>query len=183
MDFLADTTIFDIARAVHGEGWWRDQDIGIGCLMSTRDHLVTIEREHEEVRIQRGEIKQMKSELWAKEQESKVELNEKTLQAKDQFAAYKVQMNDLTRRVTKQLDLLEVVHRTAEQEMLQRTQTNSALDIGPGGKITKLPVFPAFSGEEPTPKDERGIETFLFQIKGVKKMSLTKQLGQHFSPP
>ena len=37
------------------------------------------------------------------------------------------------------------------------------------GKITKPPVFPAFSGEEPTPKDECGIETFLFQIKGARK--------------
>ena len=43
------------------------------------------------------------------------------------------------------------------------------VDTGAHGKITKPPVFPAFSGEEPTPKDECGIETFLFQICGARK--------------
>ena len=43
------------------------------------------------------------------------------------------------------------------------------VDTGVHGKITKPPVFPAFSGEEPTPKDECGIETFLFQICGAPK--------------
>ena len=86
--------------------------------MPTREHLVIIEREREEIRMQRGELEQIRSELWAKEQESKAELNEKTLQVKGEFTAYKTQMDDLTKRVNEQLDLLEVVRRTAEQEML-----------------------------------------------------------------
>ena len=118
VDFLAETAIFDVARAIHGEGRQRDQNIWIGCLMSTREHLVIIEREREEIRTQRGELEHMRSELWAKEQESKAELDEKTLQAKGEFAVYRTQMNDLTKRVNEQLDLLEVVRRTTEQEML-----------------------------------------------------------------
>ena len=43
------------------------------------------------------------------------------------------------------------------------------VDSSQAGKITKPPVFPAFSGEELTPKDECRIETFLFQIKGARK--------------
>ena len=43
------------------------------------------------------------------------------------------------------------------------------VDTGTHGKITKPSVFPAFSGEEPTPKDKCGIETFLFQICGAHK--------------
>ena len=27
VDFLAETAIFDMAHAIHGEGWWRDQNI------------------------------------------------------------------------------------------------------------------------------------------------------------
>ena len=37
------------------------------------------------------------------------------------------------------------------------------------GKSPNQPVFPDFSGEEPTHKDECRIETFLFQIKGARK--------------
>ena len=53
--------------------------------------------------------------------------------------------------------------------MLHRSRTSSAVDLSQAGKITKPPVFPTFSGEEPTLKDECGIETFLFQIKGARK--------------
>ena len=109
VDFIAEIAIFDVAHAIHGEGRWRDQDIRIGCLMFTREHLVVIEREREEICMQRGELEQIRSELWAKEQESKAELDEKTLQAKGEFAAYRTQMNDLTKRVNEQLNLLEVV--------------------------------------------------------------------------
>ena len=36
-------------------------------------------------------------------------------------------------------------------------------------KINKPPMFPPFSGIEPTAKDECGIETLLFQVKGARK--------------
>ena len=36
-------------------------------------------------------------------------------------------------------------------------------------QINKPPHFPPFSGTEPTPKDECGIETLLFQVKGARK--------------
>ena len=78
-------------------------------------------------------------------------------------------MDDLMKRVNEQLDLLEIVRRTAEQEMLQMSRNSSVSDATQPGKIMKPPVFPAFSGEEPTLKDECGIETFLFQIKGAHK--------------
>ena len=41
-------------------------------------------------------------------------------------------------------------------------------------RIDKLPSFPLFSGTEPMPKDECGIETFLFQVRGAWK-NLTDQ--------
>ena len=36
-----------------------------------------------------------------------------------------------------------------------------------GGKISKPPTFPTFSGIEPTPKDECSIQTFLFQVRSA----------------
>ena len=41
-------------------------------------------------------------------------------------------------------------------------------------RIDKLPSFPLFSGNEPTLKDECGIETFLFQVRAARK-NLTDQ--------
>ena len=36
-----------------------------------------------------------------------------------------------------------------------------------GGKISKPPIFPMFSGIEPSPKDECSIQTFLFQVRSA----------------
>ena len=36
-----------------------------------------------------------------------------------------------------------------------------------GGKISKPPTFPTFSGIESTPKDECSIQTFLFQVRSA----------------
>ena len=33
---------------------------------------------------------------------------------------------------------------------------------GQGNRINKLPKFPTFSGEDPVPRDECSIDTFLF---------------------
>ena len=41
-------------------------------------------------------------------------------------------------------------------------------------RIDRLPLFPLFSGTELTMKDECGIETFLFQVRGARK-NLTDQ--------
>ena len=56
VDFVAGTSVCNAVRAVHGEGRWRDQEIWIGCIMATRQHLIIIQKEMEEVRIQRGEL-------------------------------------------------------------------------------------------------------------------------------
>ena len=175
VDFIVGTSVCDAARAVHGEGRWRDQDIKISCLMSTWSHLVAAQKEWEEICIHRGELEQTRSELWAREQESKSELNESDLQARSDFMAYKNHMDDLTRRMNEQLELLEVIRCTAKQEMLQQSRNSSPLDATQSRKIMKPSVFPAFSGEEPTPKDECGIETFLYQVKGAIK-SVTDQV-------
>ena len=36
-----------------------------------------------------------------------------------------------------------------------------------GGKISKTPPFPTFSGIEPIPKDQCSIQTFLFQVRSA----------------
>ena len=64
VDFVAGTAVYDTAQVIHGEGKWRDLDIRIGCLMSTRHHLILIQKEIEEVQIQWGELEEARKDLW-----------------------------------------------------------------------------------------------------------------------
>ena len=81
-------------------------------------------------------------------------------------------MNDLTARVQEQLSLLETVRKEIEGEVQRKKRKSYTGYVD--DRIDKLPIFPLFSGAEPTPKDECGIETFLFQVRGARK-NLTDQ--------
>ena len=52
VDFVPGTMIFEMAQAVHGPAKYRDLDINIGCLISTREFLIITEREREEICMQ-----------------------------------------------------------------------------------------------------------------------------------
>ena len=55
--------VYEIAQCIQGPGKWRDQDIEVGCVMSTRSHLLAIHKEQEELRKQREELEKQCSEL------------------------------------------------------------------------------------------------------------------------
>ena len=82
---------------------------------------------------------------------------------KNEFAGYQVQMNELMMKVTEQLNSLEVMRKETEKRIKGESKGGRNEDE----RIDKLPSFPLFSGTEPTPKDECGIETFLFQVRGA----------------
>ena len=172
VDLIEGTAVTEIAMAVHGEGRWRDQDIRVGCVIAGRESLISIEKEREEHRMQREELERDRQELLERERESRMTVQEESLRIKNEFANYQLHMNDLTSRVQEQLSLLETVCKDFEDEV-QRKKRRSSLKY-PDDRIDKLPVFPLFSGVEPTPKDECGIETFLFQVRGARK-NLTDQ--------
>ena len=66
------------------------------------------------------------------------------------------------------LQLLETTCQAAEREMYQHSFSGHSRDyMMEGGKISKPPSFPTFSGTEPTPKDECSIQTFLFQVRST----------------
>ena len=69
---------------------------------------------------------------------------------------YQVQMNELMMRVTEQLNSLEMMRKEMERKMKGESKEGHNEDK----RIDKLPSFPLFTGTEPTPKDECGIETF-----------------------
>ena len=56
VDFAQGTMIFEMAQAVHGPAKYRDLDINIGCLISTREFLIVTEREREEIRMQKDDL-------------------------------------------------------------------------------------------------------------------------------
>ena len=170
VDLSDGTPIIEIAMGVHGEGKWRDQDIRIGCVIAGRESLLTMEREREECRLQKEDLEKEKLELEAREKESRTTLQEDTIRMKNEFAGYQVQMNELMMRVTDQLNTLDLMRKETERRMRGEPRESRGSDE----RIDKLPSFPLFSGTEPIPKDECGIETFLFQVRGAHK-NLTDQ--------
>ena len=172
VDLVDGTAMTEIAMAVHGEGRWRDQDIRVGCVIAGRESLISIEKEREEHRMQKEELERERQELLERERESKMMVQESSLRMKNEFANYQLHMNDLTARVQEQLSLLETVRKDLEGEVQKKKRRSSSNYFD--DHIDKLPIFPLFSGAEPTPKDECGIETFLFQVRGARK-NLTDQ--------
>ena len=78
----------------------------------------------------------------------------------------KVHVDDLLQRVKEQMGLLELVKSATGRGSNNGTPSGKG---GQGNRINKLPKFPIFSGEDPVPRDECSIDTFLFQIKGARK--------------
>ena len=77
-------------------------------------------------------------------------------------------MMELSRRVNEQLILLETISARAAKQM-ETGQPKPRNRQEWNEQINKPPHFPPFSGTELTPKDECGIETLLFQVKGARK--------------
>ena len=166
VDLPFGSAVYEIAQCIQGPGKWRDQDIKVGCVMSTRSHLMAIHKEREELREQREELEQQRSKLEKQQQESQLTLEHEKSAASLQVADYKERMNELTRRVTEQLSVLELFRVSAEQERRLAKDETGQNDTK---KIMKPPHFPRFSGSDPIPKNECGIETFLFQVKGARR--------------
>ena len=86
--------------------------------------------------------------------------------AENRYEEYRTEMNELNRKVKESLQLLETTRQVAEREMYQHSFSGHSREyLLEGGKISKPPTFPTFSGIEPTPKDECSIQTFLFQVR------------------
>ena len=154
--------------AIHGDARFRNQDIRVGCIIAGRENLITAEKERIETRMQKEELEREKQELLDRQKESKLTVQEESLRMKNEYANYQLQMNDLTATVREQLSLLENSSersgRGSDRKRRGKSYTGYIDD-----RIDKLPIFPLFSGAEPTPKDECGIETFLFQVRGARK--------------
>ena len=178
VDFAPGTMIFEMAQAVHGPAKYRDLNINIGCLTSTREFLIITEREREEIWMQKDDLECEREELEAKEQESREVIKAETAEAESKFMGYQTEMNELNKRVKESLQLLETTCQAAEREMYQRSFSGMSRDnLVEGYKINKPPTFPTFSGMEPTPKDECSIQT-LFQVRSARQ-DVTDQAVQN----
>ena len=172
VDLAEGVSATEIAMAIHGEARFRNQDIRVGCIIAGRENLIAAERERIETRMQREELEKERQDLLDRQKESKLTVQEESLRMKNEYTNYQLQMNDLTARVQEQLSLLETVRKEIEGEVQKKKRRSCVGYID--DRIDKLPIFPLFSGAEPTPKDECGIETFLFQVRGTRK-NLTDQ--------
>ena len=170
LDLADGISIVEIAMGVHGEGKWRNHDIRIGCMIAGRESLLTMEKEREECILHKEDLVKERMELDAQEQESRTTIQEDSIRMKNEFVGYQIQMNELMMRVTDKLNTLELMRKETERRMIGEPKEGHGTDE----RIDKLPPFPLFSGTEPTLKDECGIETFLFQVRGAWK-NLTDQ--------
>ena len=96
VDFAPGMMVFEMAQAIHGPARYQDLDINIGCLMSTRELLITTEREREEIRMQRDDLEHEREELEAREQESKNLIKNETTKVELKFQGYQTEMNELS---------------------------------------------------------------------------------------
>ena len=172
VDLAEGVSATEIAMAIHGNARFRNQDIRVGCIIAGRENLITAEKERIETRMQKEELEREKRELLDRQKESKLTVHEESLRMKNEYADYQLQMNDLMARVQGQLSLLETIWKEVEGEVQRKKRKSYTGYVD--DRIDKLPIFPLFSGAEPTPKDECGIETFLFQVRGARK-NLTDQ--------
>ena len=171
-----ETSTYDMAQAIQGEGRWRDLDICVHCIVATKESCMSIQKEREEARISQENLLKARMELEdecqavnRKVQESRKTINKETSRVQSEFLEYKMQMMELTRRVNEQLLLLETIRSNAERQFGAHPSPTYQPVRDRDVQINKPPNFPSFSGMDPTPKDECGIETLLFQVKGARE--------------
>ena len=170
VEFPPRTEIHEIARAVHGPAKFRDVDIYIGCIMAMRDLLISAEREREELRMQRDDLEREREEMEENAHRDQENIKEEKEAAEIQYDSYRREMDSLNKKVKESLCLLETTRQAAEREMYQRSFSGTSQHrILEGNRIAKPPSFPTFSGNEPTPKDECSIQTFLFQVRSARQ--------------
>ena len=170
IEFPEGTQIHEMARAVHGPAKYWDVDIRIGCIMAMRDLLIAAEREREELRMQRDDLEQEREELEQQMQQNKAIIKEEKEEAEAQYGSYRREMDSLNQKVKNSLHLLETTRQAAEREMYRCSFSGTSQHhLMEGSRISKPPTFPTFSGNEPTPKDECSIQTFLFQVRSARQ--------------
>ena len=79
VDLADGVSVMEITMAVHGEGRLRDQAIRVGCLISGRASLMSMEKEREEYHLQKKDLEKEKLELENRERESRITLQEDSI--------------------------------------------------------------------------------------------------------
>ena len=113
------------------------------------------------------QLERERTKMLAEIQQSQQELAQEKSRIQFEFVDYRTQMSEMWWQVNEQLILLETVRKNVEEQT--RTCHLSGGCTEQYAPINKTPIFPPFSGTEPTPKDECGIETLLFQVRGAQE--------------
>ena len=133
VDLADGVSIVEVAMGVHGEGRWRNQNIGIGCVIAGRERLLTMEKEREECRLQKEDLEKEWMELDARERESRTTIQEDSIRMRNEFAGYQVQMHELMMRVTDQST--EHPGNTKESDRKEGWRVSHSPQVGKGYSI------------------------------------------------
>ena len=128
VDLADGVSVTEIAMAVHMEGRLRDRTIRVGCLISGRASLMSMEKEREKYHLQKEDLEKEKLELEAREREARITLQEDSIQMKNEFAGYRVQINEVMMRVTEQLNSLEIMWKDTENKIKGDSKGGRSVD-------------------------------------------------------
>ena len=165
VELVPEAEVEQVVRLVHGVHVHEGVPVRIACAVAGKGETFEWEREKGQMQRDVAELCSQRETIEKEVERSRQLLAKKSSVMLQEYEGCKVHVTGLLQNIKEQMGLLEQVKSETEE------RRREGFYGGNGGetRINKLPKFPLFSGEEPIPRDECNIETFLFQVKGARK--------------
>ena len=155
-EFGKGVRVFEIAQLLHSIDTWNKYRVEIGTLMSSKEQIVDMDWEREQVRQAAKKVSQQHQELI------------------DEETKYRVDIKDLLDRFEEQVKRIELMHSKISSftgpPSAGRVDTPPEYDYGgsPRTRVFKQLTLPRFSGALPVLKGEGSYDQYMFQLKGFR---------------
>ena len=153
-EFGKGVRVFEIAQLLHSIDTWNKYRVEIGTLMSSKEQIVDMVWEREQVRQAVKKVSQQHQELL------------------DEEMKYRVDIKDLLDRFEEQVKCIELMHSKISSftgpPSPGRVDTPPEYDYSgsPRTQVFKQLTLPRFSGALPVLKGEGSYDQYMFQLKG-----------------
>ena len=155
-EFGKGVRVFKIAQLLHSIDTWKKYRVEIGTLMSSKEQIVDMVREREQVWQAAKKVSQQHQELI------------------DEETKYRVDIKDLLDRFEEQVKCIELTQ--SKISSFTGPPSPGRVDTPPGyddrgsprTRVFKQLTLPRFSGALPVPKGEGSYDQYMFQLKGFR---------------
>ena len=155
-EFGKGVRVFEIAQLLHSIDTWNKYRVEVGTLMSSKEQIVDMVREREQVRQAAKKVSQQHQELI------------------DEETKYRVDIKDLLDRFEEQVKRIELTQ--SKISSFTGPPSPGRVDTPPGyddsgsprTRVFKQLTLPRFSGALPVPKGEGSYDQYMFQLKGFR---------------